>query len=129
MNLYAVGLLIISLCILFLSMRCGFRKGMVRELDGLFSLLAAIVSLTLLAETVSSVLEMKFSSLIIGLIMLGIVVFLYKIFHLLFASVGLVARLPVIRGLDKLLGAVVGIAKGIGILYILEYVMTNYLLA
>lgn len=129
MNLYAVGLLIVSLCILFLTMRHGFRKGMVRELDGLLSLLAAAVSLTLLAGTVSSMLEMKFSGLVIGLIMLGTVTFLYKIFHLIFTSIGLVAHLPVIRGLDKLLGAVVGIAKGIGILYILEYVLTNYLLA
>ncbi len=129
MNLYAVGLAIISLCILFLAMRHGFRKGMVRELDGLLSLLAAIASLTLLAETISGVLEMKFSSMIIGFILLGIVTFLYKIFHLIFASIGLVAHLPVIRGLDKLLGAVVGIAKGIGILYLLEYLLTNYLLA
>ncbi len=129
MNLYAVGLVIISLCILFLTMRHGFRKGMVRELDGLLSLLAAIASLTLLAETISGVLEMKFSSMIIGFILLGIVTFLYKIFHLIFASIGLVAHLPVIRGLDKLLGAVVGIAKGVGILYILEYLLTNYLLA
>ncbi|MDO4284887.1 MAG: CvpA family protein [Eubacteriales bacterium] len=129
MNIYSVIILIVAVIVLMSCMTHGFHKGLVHEMDALFSLTAAALCITLIAGTVSGLLEQQLSSFFIGLVLLAAVVFLYKIFHLLFSSIGIIVRLPVIRWLDKGLGLFVGLAEGFVLLYIGEYLLVHYLLA
>ena len=128
LNIYTILILIVSAIVLMASMTHGFHKGLAREVDALLSLAAAALCITLIAGAVSGLLDRRLSSFFIGLVLLGVVVLLYKIFHLLFSSIGIIVRLPVIRWLDKALGLFIGLAEGFVILYIAEYLLVHYLL-
>ncbi|MCM1202287.1 MAG: CvpA family protein [Bacteroides fragilis] len=91
--------------------RKGFQNGMIKELVNIFSIAAACVCITLLFLTISSIVAKTFSVLtvcIAGLIGIGIV---YKLCSFIFRPITAIVNISVIHGLDKLLGAVMGIGE------------------
>ena len=60
------------------------------------------------------------------IILLLIVCAVYKLANLIFTSISLVSRLPVIRSADKLFGAVFGILEGIIITGYILYWLKNW---
>ena len=50
----------------------------------------------------------------------------YRLVHVLFTSLELISRLPVIRGLDRLLGAALGFAEAGVIVGLLVYFLKNW---
>ena len=107
MNIYFFVIIIASVAILLGSMNRGLKKGLWKNLR---------------AESTSG------GGLLAGIVMLLFTVTLYKLFHLVFSGLDLIARLPIIRWLDSALGLVLGLIEGFVILYLLEYLLRNYLL-
>ncbi|MBP3217097.1 MAG: CvpA family protein [Lachnospiraceae bacterium] len=128
MNVYFVLFLIIAIAILMGSMTRGFHRGFAREFDNWISMIAAILSLMLIAGIIRDFQNNNFSDLAAGIIMLAVFSVAYKLFHILFSSIGLIARLPLIRIVDKVLGLIMGLISGFTILYVLEYLLRNYIL-
>ena len=93
----------------------GFRKGMVQEFCSY-----------LLLGAVSSYLNREIGRLIQIIILLLIVCIVYKLANLIFTSISLVSRLPLIRSADKLFGAVFGILEGIIITGYILYWLKNW---
>ena len=130
MNIYFFAIIIVSVAILLGSMNLGLKKGFANRFDVLVSLVlsACIAGLlgnlwkNLRAESTSG------GGLLAGIVMLLFTVTLYKLFHLVFSGLDLIARLPIIRRLDSALGLVLGLIEGFVILYLLEYLLRNYLL-
>ena len=57
---------------------------------------------------------------------LFIVCVVYRLVHVLFTSLELISRLPVIKGVDKLLGAVTGAAEAGVIVGVLVYLLKSW---
>ena len=66
------------------------------------------------------------AAIVVIIILLLIVCAVYKLANLIFTSIRLVSRLPVIRSADKLLGAVFGILEGIIITGYILYWLKNW---
>ena len=98
----------------------GFRKGMVQEILSLIAMVVAGFCAYLLLGAVGSYLNREIGRLIQIIILLLIVCIVYKLANLIFTSISLVSRLPLIRSADKLFGAVFGILEGI--------IITGYIL-
>ena len=130
MNIYFFVIIIASVAILLGSMNRGLKKGFANRFDVLVSLVlsACIAGLlgnlwkNLRAESTSG------GGLLAGIVMLLFTVTLFKLFHLVFSGLDLIARLPIIRWLDSAMGLVLGLIEGFVILYLLEYLLRNYLL-
>ena len=60
------------------------------------------------------------------IVVLLVVCAVYRLVHVLFTSLELIAKLPVIKSLDKLLGAVIGLAEAGLIVGILVYFLKNW---
>lgn len=104
----------------------GFRKGMVQEILSLIAMVVAGFCAYLLLGAVGSYLNREIGRLIQIIILLLIVCIVYKLANLIFTSISLVSRLPLIRSADKLFGAVFGILKGIIITGYILYWLKNW---
>ena len=104
----------------------GFRKGMVQEILSLIAMVVAGFCAYLLLGAIGSYLNKEIGRLIQIIILLLIVCAVYKLANLIFTSIRLVSRLPVIRSADKLLGAVFGILEGIIITGYILYWLKNW---
>lgn len=104
----------------------GFRKGMVQEILSLIAMVVAGFCAYLLLGAVGSYLNREIGRLIQIIILLLIVCIVYKLANLIFTSISLVSRLPLIRSADKLFGAAFGILEGIIITGYILYWLKNW---
>ena len=130
MNIYFVVIIIASVATLLGSMNHGLKKGFANQFDVLVSLILAVCIASLLGNLWRNLHSASTSGggLLAGIVMLLFTVTLYKLFHLVFGGLDIIARLPVIRWLDSALGLLLGLIEGFVILYLLEYLLRNYLL-
>lgn len=98
---------------------------MMKEVVNILSAAVSCVSIVLIFLAVSSVVAKTFSTLtvcILGLIGVGII---FKLCKLIFAPVTAIVNISIIKGLDKILGAVMGLGEAaIGVWFI--YKITDY---
>ncbi|MCM1427484.1 MAG: hypothetical protein NC118_12850 [Eubacterium sp.] len=92
---------------------------MMKEIINIVSIIVSLVCITLIFLSVSSVVAHTFSTLtvcIIGLIGIGII---FKLCHLIFKPVTAIMNISLIHGLDKILGAVMGLGEALICAYFL----------
>ncbi|MBR2122171.1 MAG: CvpA family protein [Lachnospiraceae bacterium] len=128
MNIYYILAILVIIAVLISCMRRGFRKGFVAELNIFVSLLLAFYTVRLLIRLTQDWQERRFSDLITGILLIGLLAAFYKLYRFLFSMIHVLAELPVINIADSILGLILGFAEGFIILYFLEYILRHYLL-
>lgn len=104
----------------------GFKKGMVREIVTLIATAAAVFCLLLILGAVGSYMDRQMGRLAQMIAVLAAVCVVYRLISLLFTSFKLVTHLPVIKGLDKMLGAVLGLCEAAVMVGFLVYLFKNW---
>lgn len=112
--------------IIIWRMAAGFRNGMVQEILSLVAMAVAGLSAYLILGAMGSYLNREIGRLIQIIILLLVVGAVYKLANLIFTSIRLVSKLPVIRSADKLFGAIFGIMEGIVITGYILYWLKNW---
>ena len=107
-------------------MAAGFRKGMVQEIISLIAMAAAGVCVFLIIGAVGSFMDQEIGSLIQIVAVLIAVCLAYRLVNLLFVSLKLISKLPIGKGLDKVLGAVVGFAEAGILVRFLVQIIKNW---
>ena len=110
-------LLIITAVILLCMVVDGYKKGMVRCLISLISLLITCVVLFLLGNALSSYFDGRFFNVIITLLLLAAIGLVHHLLNVVFFSAKVISKLPIVHSLDKLLGIVVGILETVLIVW------------
>lgn len=128
MNPYFYLFIIIGMIVLMRGMTKGFRRGFAEEFDVWISMVAAILCLMLVSGIVDSYRKESLTDVMGGIVMLVVFGVAYKLFHMLFGSIRLIAKLPLIRIVDKVLGLLMGLVTGFTTLYVAEYILRNYVL-
>lgn len=108
--MYYVALVVIVLIFIW-RVASGFKKGMVQEILSLIAMAAAGFCMFLILGAVGSYLDKEIGQLIQFVSVLIVVCLAYRLVNILFTSLQLISKLPIIKGLDKVLGAVVGAAE------------------
>lgn len=116
----AIGLVII---VFIWRIIAGFKKGMVGEIISLISMVVALISLYVVLQIINSYMNDNFSNIIKMAIILIFIGLVYKVANLIFTSLKLIAKLPVISSLNRLLGALVGAVEAVIIILILIQVL------
>ncbi|MCI8977748.1 CvpA family protein [bacterium 1xD8-48] len=124
-QMYYIALALIAVIFIW-RIAAGFRRGMVREIISLIAMAVAGVCVVLIIGAVGSYLEKEISKTITMVAVLFIVCVVYRLVHVLFTSLELISRLPVIKGVDKLLGAVTGAAEAGVIVGVLVYLLKSW---
>lgn len=126
--IYLIVFAIISIWVLISFLRRGFRRGFARELLQFISILAAILTLSLVTTLIGSLEGGRAFRVVITILILAIAGFVYKLVLFFLKSIRLIAALPVIHGVDRIFGAIMGLIDGFCILYLIEYILTNLIL-
>ncbi|MCR5503708.1 MAG: CvpA family protein [Lachnospiraceae bacterium] len=115
MTVDIVKLILYAVLILLIIWRTSacFKKGFAGELLNAFSMVIALFAGYFLYSIAVNYFAGKLGRIIGCLLYLSILLLIYKLIHLLLKALKLFAELPVVRGIDKLLGAVLGIVEGV----------------
>lgn len=113
-----INLLLIAVLILaVVNVVLGYKRGMVKAVISLVSLVVLCVVGLLLANGISSYNDGKFFQVALVVILLGVIGLAHHLLSIVFFSAKLIAKLPVVHSVDKLLGAVFGILETVLILW------------
>lgn len=123
--MYYVSLAVIAIIFIW-RIIAGFRKGMVQEIISLIAMAVAGVCVVLILGAIGSYLDREIGRVIQIVAVLLAVCFVYRLVHTLFTSLELISKLPIIKGLDKLLGIAVGFGEAVLIVGILVYFLKNW---
>lgn len=123
--MYYISLIIIAIIFIW-RVIAGFRKGMVQEIISLIAMAAAGFCVVLIMGAIGSYLDHEIGRVVQMVAVLLVVCIVYRLVHVLFVSLELISKLPIIKGLDKLLGAVVGCAEAVSIVAALVYLLKNW---
>lgn len=120
-----MGLIVL---LLIWRMVMGVKKGVAKELISLIGVITLSILAILLAYAVYSYTDEEYIKIMVVLILIILLLLAYKALDFLFFTVGIFARLPVIRYCDKLLGGVIGIVETviiIGVIFSLMDIFKN----
>lgn len=123
--MYYIALAVIALIFIW-RMAAGFHKGMVQELISLVAMVAAGVCVVLILGAVGSYIDREIAQVVQTVLVLLVVCFVYRLVHLLFTSLELVSKLPLVKGADKLLGLVIGFVEAGVIVILLVQLLKNW---
>ncbi|MBQ8597648.1 MAG: CvpA family protein [Lachnospiraceae bacterium] len=123
--MYYIALIIIGLIFIW-RMVTGFKKGMVQELLSLVAAVVAGVCMVLILGAVGSYFEDDIGQVIKTVLVLLVVCVVYRLVNILFTSLKLISKLPIVKSVDKLLGIVVGFAEAGVIVVLLIQLLKNW---
>lgn len=102
----------------------GFSNGLVEEIVNILSAIVSCVCIALIFFAITSIKAQTFSTLtlcVVALIGIGI---LFKVCNLIFAPVTAIVKISIINGLNKFLGAVLGLGEAIIFSFFLYYLLS-----
>ncbi len=127
-DLILIGMCLFAVCVLIGAMIRGFRKGFVKEVESLLSLVSALVVLRAVLSVTAGWRQKDIPGVVLLVLVILVLGFLYRIFHMLFGALHLVSKLPVIHMGNKVLGVVIGLAEGLVLVYALAYITNHYII-
>ena len=102
---------------MFFNIVSGYKKGMVREIISLISLIVMCVVVALIGNGLNSYFDGEIANVIIAVLLLCLVGIVHHLLGVVFFSAKVISRLPVVSWIDKLLGMLFGIVETILILW------------
>lgn len=112
-------MLIIVIAALVLKMVDGYKKGLVKEVVSLVSLIILCLVVALIGGGVHSYMDGKIINVIVIVILLAIVGIVHHLLNVVLFPAKLVVKLPIVKLADKLLGIVFGALEVIFLLWTL----------
>ena len=104
----------------------GFRVGMVKEIISFVSLVVMSVAVVLLGIALSSYMDKDVIKMIVAIILFLVLCIVHRIISVIFFSAKVIAKLPVVHGLDRLLGGVVGVLETVIIVWVVFALVMSF---
>lgn len=102
---------------MFFNIVSGYKKGMVREIISLISLIVMCVVVALIGNGLNSYFDGEIANVIIAVLLLCLVGIVHHLLGVVFFSAKVISKLPIVSWIDKLLGMLFGIVETILILW------------
>lgn len=116
--------LLIVFFIIILAMIHGFKKGFTKEISSLISWAVTLFVMSLVIMLYTSFSADEGKNMILTIVMLVITAMVYSIIKFVFKPAKIIAKLPLFRILDQLLGLVIGVAEGFVLVWLM-YVLNE----
>ena len=95
----------------------GYKQGMVQELSSVISLLLALTAIGMFLVAAQGYLNHETIRIVLGIVCMTIAILVYKIVDFILSSLKVISSLPVLKGVDKLLGFCVGAMEAVLIIW------------
>lgn len=119
-----IMLIVAAVCMLF-KLVDGYKKGMVKEIISLVTLIIMGIMAVLIGRGLHSYMEKEIVGVVITVVLLALLGVVHHLLGVVFFSAKMIAKLPVVHWANKVLGAVFGVLEVILILQIV-YVFIMY---
>lgn len=119
-----IMLIVVAVCVLA-KIADGYKKGMVKEIISLATLIIMGIMIVLISNGLHSYMEKEVAGVIIAVVLLALLGIVHHMLSVVFFSAKMISKLPVIHWANKLLGAVFGVLEVVLILQII-YVFIMY---
>lgn len=96
----------------------GYKRGMVEELNGTIALILALAAISMFVVAVSGYMEHVTLRTILGIVCMTIAILVYRITDFILSSLKIISSIPVIRGVNKLLGFGVGVLEAVLLIWV-----------
>lgn len=113
-------LVVVVVVFLFVKVVDGYKKGMVKEIISFLSLIFLCLVGVLAVNALNDYYDGKFLNVALMVVFLGVLGIVHHLINIAAFPAKLVAKLPVVHSLDKLLGAAVGILETLLILWTID---------
>ena len=113
MNLLFVIVLSVMIC----NIVSGYKKGMVREIISLISLVVMCIVVALIGNGVNSYFDGETANVVVMVLLLCLVGIVHHLLGVVFFSAKVISKLPIVHWFDKLLGMIFGIIETVLILW------------
>lgn len=110
-------LMIITAVILVCMVMDGYKKGMVKTLISLISLLITCVVLFLIGNALGNYFDGRLFNLIITVLLLAAIGVVHHLLNVIFFSAKMISKLPIVHNMDRILGIVAGILETVLIIW------------
>lgn len=104
-------LLIIILLVFVWRIAAGYKRGMVKELQAFITFLVTSASIVLICKAVNAYTNAEKIVMVINILLLIILGICFSILKFVFFSAKVIAKLPIIHLVDKILGIAMGAAE------------------
>ena len=104
----------------------GFRHGMDEELNKAVALILALAAIAMFVVAAKSYMEHETLRTILGIVCMTIAILVYKIVDFILSSLKIISLIPVIRGVNKLLGFGVGVAESVILIWAVFIVIVAF---
>lgn len=121
--LVIIGLLIVGYC-----MKKGANQGLVQELNSVLTLVCAALIYRLASNLSATYSAGGMPSALTGVLLLIVVLCAYGVFHMIFGTIHIFSRLPVIRLVDNILGVFGGLMEGLIVLYLADALLRYFVM-
>ncbi len=119
-----IMLILVVICVL-LKIADGYKKGMVKEIVSLVTLIIMGIMIVLISRGLHSYMEKEVVGVIIAVVLMALLGVVHHLLNVVFFSAKMISKLPVIHWVNKVFGAVFGVLEVILILQIV-YVFIMY---
>lgn len=120
-----IVLVIVALLLLGGAIK-GFQNGMIKELSTLIGLIGALAAGAAAVAAFRNYQLKNTMNVLIAVICLFIVLLAFKIIDFIMASLKMLSRIPLLHGVDKLLGIAAGSAEAVVIVWIAFLLITAF---
>ena len=117
-----VVLTIVVVCLFLWRMSYGAQNGLFAEAAGLIAVLAAFVSIYYIIKIAGDVLDYNLGTVVPRVGYLVVAFLIYRIMTAITDALSKVKEVPMLRGIDRLLGAIFGAVEAFLIIYLVQYV-------
>ena len=113
-------LLLIVLGVALIKLIDGYKKGIIKEIISLVSLLVLCAVVALVAGGISCYQDKKILHVVVAFLLLGVLGVVHHLLGVVFFSAKMISKLPVVHFADKLLGAVFGVLEVLLVLWTID---------
>lgn len=123
----SINLVLVIVIIILATMAVkGYRKGIFEELLSILSLVMGILGLAIAAAVISSYLTGQMSDMLIGIVFLLLLIIGVQIARFLISPLKFIFKMPIINGVNKLAGFVLGGMEGVLCVWLLFFLMDRF---
>lgn len=105
-----IMLILVAVCVL-LKFIDGYKKGMVKEIVSLVTLIVMGIMVVLISKGLHSYMEKEIVGVVIAVVLMALLGIVHHLLNAVLFSAKMISKLPVIHWLNKVLGAIFGILE------------------
>ena len=104
----------------------GYKRGMVEELNATIALILALAAISMFVVAVSGYMEHVTLRTILGIVCMTIAILVYRFTDFILSSLKIISSIPVIRGVNKLLGFGVGVLEAVLLIWVVFIIIVAF---